>query len=489
MGTETFRVVIIGAGPSGIFAARGLEKLAESQNKKIEITIFEKENELGGKCNTYKDGKLNTELGAILLSNSYVELIKAMEEHQIAKEEVLPFNDSSIEIKNIYNSKNIFGSIEMGIRLSLEIRKLNHDYEIYKKAKEALKDLPEELKLPFSEYAKLHGMSYLPTMLEPFVPGFGYGALTDCPTYVILEYVTNSTLSRLLFQDFLMKSSSVFTVREGFQSIMERVAKSFKYTEIKLNANVTEIDRENEKVTVCYSQGKDGKKTEIECDHIILAVPPTSWEDINLDTNKLEKEALTHLNYYNYPVAVCKIKGYLPTQTYFPSALKRTGFNHVALITTKDHRDDPEDGRLCTLYINLPPNTTEYHFDHDEITADIKASVEGVTDVTFVKEKIWEGYLCTVPWDIYLKFKKSQHENNTTYLSGFTAGFETVVHCVNHAVAEMNALYNKQCNKENSHNPENSTNKKFLFFTHDDIEPSKKIKQVELEIETSTFDL
>ncbi|KTD34042.1 NAD(P)-binding protein [Legionella israelensis] len=67
-------VVIVGAGPSGLFAARQLKMLATEQKKEISIIVLEREDVVGGKCRTYSDPEnheLKTEWGAALLAPNY----------------------------------------------------------------------------------------------------------------------------------------------------------------------------------------------------------------------------------------------------------------------------------------------------------------------------------------------------------------------------------------------------------------------------------
>lgn len=462
---DTLDIAIIGAGASGLFAARELEKIAKEQGIKLKVTILEKENEVGGKCKTFIDPKnkeLQAEMGAIFISPRYGSVLEAMAEQNISAEKVLPFNDNSIEIKKLYNNNCLFGNLEMGISLTSEVKTFNNDYEIYKNIKLAKKDLPKEYKLSFSEYAKLKNLRYLDLMLKPVVPGFGYGALSDITMDSLFEYFHDTTLNGMLYDAVFLQSTTVHTVHEGYQGLMKAIPKSFKYTDVKLNANIHNICRKDGKVTVCYSQDKEDEKKEIKCDRLILALPPTRWKEINLDLNPIEKKAFDNVSSYTYPAIVCKIKGFPPEQIYFPSGLEKEGFGNISLITTRDNRKDPEDGRLCTLYINLPPNTKNYKIDHDKITFEIKKNIKNVTEVTFLEEKIWEGYQCTIPWELRLKLKELSEEYNTTYLNA-AFGFETVVNCANLAVQEMNELYNKQhVNKR--YNTLQNMNKNFQFF-------------------------
>lgn len=55
MKTLPSKVIFIGAGPSGLFAARQLKEIAKLQNKTVECIFLEREPVVGGKCHTYSD--------------------------------------------------------------------------------------------------------------------------------------------------------------------------------------------------------------------------------------------------------------------------------------------------------------------------------------------------------------------------------------------------------------------------------------------------
>ncbi|MFO2971511.1 FAD/NAD(P)-binding protein [Legionella pneumophila serogroup 10] len=74
MKTLPSKVIFIGAGPSGLFAARRLKEIAKLQNKTVECIFLEREPVVGGKCHTYSDAdypELKTEWGAALVAPNY----------------------------------------------------------------------------------------------------------------------------------------------------------------------------------------------------------------------------------------------------------------------------------------------------------------------------------------------------------------------------------------------------------------------------------
>ncbi|WP_298626176.1 FAD-dependent oxidoreductase [uncultured Legionella sp.] len=416
-----------------------MKKIAEELNREIELVFLEQKDVVGGKCHTYSDPEhpeLKTEVGAGAVAPNYGVVIDALIEHGVAYEAMIPVARETLEIGQMYNNLSFSEKVIFAKDLLAEMSTFSSDYDVYKDAKQHKRNLPDELLLPFTQYCAIKNMRLLPVLAKPFVPGFGYGAITHCPAYSVLEYLGKTTLPDLAFEERIFNQPSLLAIHGGFQLLMERVASNF---DVRLNATVTKIDRAPNQVTVHYQQnGVDYIET---AETLVLATSPKNWPSLGLDFTETETKCVNQLEYYRYPVAVYKIKGLPSQQYYFPQGLDESGFGHIALITTRDDRQDPEDGRLCTIYVNLPPNHNDFTFDHVALEAELKA-IQGVTEITVVKEKIWEDYMSTLPWDVRLELDRTQQESNTIYLGSYVlGGFEDVVCVANKAADTMNELY------------------------------------------------
>ncbi len=435
-------VVIVGGGPSGLFAARRLKQLATQQKKDIHIIILEKEDVVGGKCHTFSDPdlpELKTEWGAALVAPNYGVVIDAIKEHHIAYEKTLPSADETIEFSQQLKHQRFFGKLSTATKIAKELNKFNHDYAIYQQAKQHKTDLPDDLKLSFTDYARSRNMINLPLFALPFVPGFGYGDLSRCPAYAVLEYFGRLTIPDIMLTDTIIKQPPLLSIRGGFQGLMEKIAEDF---DVRTGVNITSIKRIPDGVFVNYKT-KRGKKTQY-ADALILANSPHNWQDLGLDITDTEQQCVDHLTYYRYPVAVCRIKGLPAKHHFFPEGLREAGFGHLALITTRDNRQNPEEGRLCTIYVNLPAGDNDFRLDHEAISEELK-TIAGVTGVEFLEEKTWEDYMSTLPWDLRLKLDKEQTETNTLYLGSYALGaFEDVVSVANKACDAINEQYRPQ---------------------------------------------
>lgn len=436
------KVIIIGAGPSALFAGRKLKKIAEQQHKEIELVFLEREDVVGGKCHTYSDPRhpeLKTEEGAGAVAPNYGVVIDALIEHEVAYETMVPVAHETVEIEQMFNDLSFADKIGFVKDLMTEMSAFNDDYDVYKAAKQNKRNLPDELLVPFTEYCALRNMRLLPVFVKPFVPGFGYGAITHCPTYSVLEYLGKTTLPDLALEERIFKQPSLLAIHGGFQLLMEQIARTF---DVRLNTKITKIDRNPDQVTVHYQH--NGIECAETADALVLAISPKNWPSLGMDFTETETKCINQLEYYRYPVAVYKIKGLPSHQYYFPHGLDEPGFGHLALITTRDARPDPKEGRLCSVYVNLPPNHNDYTFDHAALEEELKA-IEGVTEVTVVKEKIWEDYMSTLPWDVRLELDRAQQMSNTIYLGSYVlGGFEDVACVANKATDTMSELFMPQ---------------------------------------------
>ncbi|VEG92334.1 FAD-dependent oxidoreductase [Legionella spiritensis] len=457
------KVIIIGAGASGLFAARQLEILAKQMDQEIEIVILERENHVGGKCYTYADVNipdLKTEWGAALVAPNYGPVLDGMKEHNLKFEKVVPTNRKTLEISEILHHLPYQEKIAAEIALGSEVKTFVRDYETYKDAVQNEKNLPQELKRPFYEYAQQRGMKYLPKLLKPFVPGFGYGALSRCSAYSVLEYMGKTTLIDIMLAESVLGQPSLLSIQGGFQLLMEKIAASL---DVRLQAEITQIKREDNKVTVTYEN--NGSTFMEEGDALILATSPLHWPKLGMDLTELEQECVNSLEYYQYPVAVCKIKGLPPQQHFFPNALEEEQFGRIALITTRDNRDEPEGGRLCSIYVNLPPGNQEFKFDYEQIKKDI-LTIEGVTDIEFLEEKIWPDYMSTLPWELRLQLNEAQQaKDNKTYFAGsyILGGFEDVASVAGRAVNLVNKTWGQKTYEEDF--SMKNVNRAWGFFT------------------------
>ena len=155
MQRKTNDVIVIGAGPAGLFAARRLAKNG------VHVTVLEKESHVGGKCFTYADQEqpeVKTEWGAAMIAPNYGVVLDAIQEKNIAFEESLPTDRNSVNIVEKFNSLNWMGKIALAASFAVELVRFTYETSCYQYARDHLQTLPPDYESPFATFAKKHKM-------------------------------------------------------------------------------------------------------------------------------------------------------------------------------------------------------------------------------------------------------------------------------------------------------------------------------------------
>ncbi|KTD11675.1 protoporphyrinogen oxidase [Legionella gratiana] len=419
--------IIIGAGPSGLSAASVLKKHEKS------VFILEKEAQAGGKCHTFTDSldKNNkTEWGAALIAPNYGKVIDKMQEKQLVWEQVLPSDLSTLPFDKNLSQMSLLEKGVFGLEFTNEVRVFAMHAKKYQNLRDKHQDLPAEYKIPFKEFAKQHHLEKINEFSYIFVPAFGYGLMEECPTYAVLEYYGTMTLPDLIVPK-LFGIQGLRGVQNGFQELMEAIAADF---DISYKSNIQSITRNDKGVTVVFES--DGVLHSISANSLVLAISPLYWPKLGMELTETEQQCVDNLSWYQYPVAVVKLHGFPANHYYEYKGLTSEGLEHLALITTRDNRVDPKDGRLCTAYINLKSSqknkSTDFVFTPEKIKQlkDELLQVPSVTGVDILETKVWNDYMSTLPWELRLELDKKQMEAKTLHVGPYAlGGFEDVA-CV-----------------------------------------------------------
>ena len=432
--TPPKKIIIIGAGPAGLFAAR---ELLKNHYTKDQIVIIEKEKNVGGKCSTYSDAKipeLKTERGATLVAHNYGPVIDAMREKKVEFEKNFLTNPNTVNFNIERNKVSQCQKIKFYDEFGHELWKFSKYVKQYYNARNNSSALPTDFELPFAEFAKKNNLLKLNELLKSLVTGFGYGAMEECPAYCVFEYMGLTTLDAMI-----LSNNSLHAIKDGFQHLMEKVAEDF---DVRLSATITHIKRSARGVEVTYECGEE-KPTTLHGDALVIAIPPTEWKKLGMDLNEVEQQCVEKINYYRYPITVSKIKSLAPQHTYFPAGLEQKGFGHPCLITTRDARTNPAEGRLCTVYVNLAPKDETFTLDQKSLKQDLMKALPDIKEdaIEILETKYWTNYMPTLPWDQRLALEKAQFtaDKRTLYVGAYPlGGFEDVACVTGQAIRAVN---------------------------------------------------
>jgi len=415
-------VIVIGAGPAGLFAARRLAQ------KGMHVTVLEKESHVGGKCYTYSDPvnpEVKTEWGAALIAPNYGVVLDAAQEKKIEFEETLATDSSSVNFLAKFNSMSWLDKISFTASFVVELVRFTYDVSCYQYARDHLQPLPEDYDLPFSSFAIKHGLENINLLLKSFVTGFGYGLMEECPAYCVMEYMGLATLPAVIASPL---RSGLVGIKNGMQTLMEKVAEDL---DVVTSASISTIQRDSNGVMVTYQQ-QDKSSITTKADALILAISPVQWPKLGMELSETEQQCVNAVNYYHYPVAICEVDNTTAKHQYFPLGLEKEGLGHLALFTTRDNRNTHH--RLGTAYINLPANNDVFTFDNEHLET-LRQELQSqlpANDVSIVAHKIWEDYMPTLTWELRLQLENEQmrSDTNTLYAGAYTLGSFEDVACV-----------------------------------------------------------
>ncbi|KAI8592188.1 FAD/NAD-P-binding domain-containing protein [Geranomyces variabilis] len=320
-------VCIVGAGPSGLTVAHGLEV------KGIDAVIFEKAAAAGGKCTAYYDEKgLFHPLGALLFANeTYANTLPLIDASGVL---ATPFT---------YSFKNWLYEWHTGhVEEQKESIKATTDRAIFRAQlnkyvdfwnKEFKPTVSIGYKLPIQErfmdatltFLIKNGMPLISVlMIEGTVP-YGYGSILEVPAIYMLQYFTPDIMLFFAGQ------------REGyvidFAAVFVQYAKTLQKTPQYYNTHITKIDRSGAFPTISYTVagGDANAQPRVQtCSKIVLAFPPIlpALEKANLDITDAERSVFAPVSIIKYMSGAVRVL--TPDQFLFAGFLRELTIGKIA---------------------------------------------------------------------------------------------------------------------------------------------------------------
>lgn len=259
------RIAVVGGGISGLTAAYRLQQKGYKN-----VTVFEKNAEVGGKISTFYYQGVAYEKGAVGL-NGFFEIAGLAKELGIEPDLTPPVG---IYYLGKYISTSEFVTSIFGVgptlksMLSLVLLRLRFP-EI---AETSLHDVDPELMVPLNRFLVNHPeISFAVNVPRPLIVGQGYGYYEEVPAIYILRLVYNGTINNLKVLSGLstIEESGIYYFKSGYQKVLIKMAESLR---VKTDARVTGIDRtSSESVMITYVH--KGKIETAAFDVLIIATP------------------------------------------------------------------------------------------------------------------------------------------------------------------------------------------------------------------------
>ncbi|MFI5347500.1 MAG: FAD-dependent oxidoreductase [Elusimicrobiota bacterium] len=355
------RVAVIGAGPSGLSAARELKRLGYAN-----VVVFEKENEAGGKSHTVDIAGRPHDLGATMgVKGKYAEIERLAAEQGQA---TIPFPKQvqyDLERGGPAKKASPFEVLKLALQT---VRYLIHHARAAGPGDRGLEVPPAELADSWSVVMKRLGLDVFGDRMKTYLTGYGYGG-PDTPA-VFGE--------RMLDARAIVGAATAKPImwENGTQPIWKGVARGL---DVRVNASIESIARGENGVDLFLGNGAAPERF----DKVIVAVDPKAAL-VMLDATAEETSLFSRVRHMPYATFAARVEGVAEGRAEVGYLKENMTLGRMGrpMAWIKRHADDD----VFVFHLFAPPGMSD-----ERITANIAADMKrlGATKVTLVESRRW----------------------------------------------------------------------------------------------------
>lgn len=354
------KFLIVGAGPAGTTAASILKQNGYA------ATVLEKSDEIGGKCNTTRNG---TDMGAIAWTRGYYrQVIGTSDRLDVPRDQRMGYTAYGADGRPSQDA----GILEKAQTAEQFLRyALRHVLAWGGIRGPAIRDVPEDLK-HVSWDQLMQQFPQLGARLK--VPTTSFGYHHDTPAPYNAKYMNPECLTNMAIHGTGLWEGGT---QQIWQKLVEKEA-----LDVRTGMEIRKIER-GERVRV-EAATKDGKDHTFTADRLILACNPKHLVDVlGLPRGSAERdhyEQIQTLDYRTYEVQIDKLKEGEASYGTWDANLDQ--LNRPVLFGKRD-----ADRNFFVVYVNARPGTPDA-----EIKANICRDVAliGGENVRFRAVRHWE---------------------------------------------------------------------------------------------------
>jgi len=288
-------LIVVGAGPAGLAAARELERAGHR------VTVLEERRTVAGKCRSAEVDGLAYDLGGHICTPMYERTAELVTELNVETERTSRYRVLDVEGREAARQAMSFLSDDALPRyLALRAREFPHI------ADPGLTHSARALAAPVGEWLAEHRLH---SMAESFGIGYtaaGYGYLDDdVPALYFVKYVEMTGL--LSRRPRLLGHAGAFTVVGGFETLWRRVADELK--DVRCGVRVVSVERRTDGVLVHTDAGP------VAGDALVLAVPLDRILPV-LDATEEERDLAGRVRANAYHTTLATASG-LPADAFY----------------------------------------------------------------------------------------------------------------------------------------------------------------------------
>lgn len=331
------RICVIGAGASGLTAARALERRGHR------VTVLERADDVAGKCDSLVVEGRAFDWGGHFCSDNYRALGRLVAELGVDTEPVQPSIPYDLAARR---PLDLADRSALGANWLRFVRARDRDFP--ELARPGLAAVGRTLAAPAATWLAEHGLSDFARTLAIVYTTSGYGHLADpeLPALYFLK-AADATVGAAPGGPL----PAAWTIKGGFATLWRRVADELR--DVRLGVVVERVERGLDRVTVHTEDGP------LEFDELFVATPLHELPPY-LDATPEERAIFGKVRHADYYTTVLSASG-LPT----------AGFYLLA-----DHAADPAHiGRTLALHHRYPGDSTYLAYANgrpDQTGADIE---------------------------------------------------------------------------------------------------------------------
>lgn len=310
----TTRVVVIGAGAAGLSAAMRCKERGFR-----DVTVLEREANVGGKCRSFTHEGRVYDLGANLTTPRYGTVRSLAQRLGLTLRKVPDRRIVTIGSEQFESlaDANLVERLVVRGGASLYAR-LRHLTGIDRDGYAGLRDGVEQ---PFDSWLQKHGLGMFRELFEVLFVAYGYGRMGELPAAYALKFFDRIHIQASV--DVILGKDVPFTMdfAEGFQELWERVDREFDIGTLR-STTVHAVSRSPRGVEVDYTHA-GVRKTE-RFDKLVLACPLQETPSF-LDVSATEERLFREIRTTEYYVTVARVRDVADISTYvYPYARRFT---------------------------------------------------------------------------------------------------------------------------------------------------------------------
>ncbi|MTI69798.1 MAG: FAD-dependent oxidoreductase [Firmicutes bacterium] len=226
------KVAIIGAGFSGMLSAYLLEK------EGIDVTIYEKQESLGGHCRTLSSKGVYAELGTVFTFTKQIK--ELLIELQVDYTERFTYRNF---IDENYNNVEHLSREDVDLLMN-ELAELKLILDKYSNSLNTVNYgyIHEDLMIPLCKFLRQHNLNTICQVIAPHLSSFGFGNICNIQAYYAFKVFNVETIYSFIRGDKLL------FINKGTSELIKKL--SLNISDIRYSIEVKNIEVKGDKVKV-----------------------------------------------------------------------------------------------------------------------------------------------------------------------------------------------------------------------------------------------